>query len=198
MIRTGTLTSPGGRDENQDALGHRDANGGTACWVVADGLGGHDGGRLAAQLCVEAALDAFEHRPAASSEVVRAMLEAAQQRVLEERARQPELDRMRTTAVVLVSDGISAAWGHVGDSRLYRFSAEGRAQRLTRDDSVPQALVDMGEISEAEMRAHDDRSRLLRSLGGDGALEATVADPVPVHPGESFLLCSDGFWEYVT
>jgi serine/threonine protein phosphatase PrpC len=105
---------------------------------------------------------------------------------------------MRTTAVVLVADTSGAVWGHIGDSRLYMLRS-GRVVSQTRDHSVPQSLVDAGEITPAEIRFHEDRNRLLRSLGNGGRLRAALLErPMLLNKGDAFLLCSDGFWEYVT
>jgi len=68
----------------------------------------------------------------------------------------------------------------------------------TRDHSVPQALVDAGALQPDMIRNHPDRNQLLRSLGSPGPLHPTLlGHPVALAAGDAFLLCSDGFWEYV-
>ena len=104
---------------------------------------------------------------------------------------------MRTTLVLLIASAEAARWIHVGDSRLYWFR-DGKIREQTRDHSVPQRLAEAGEIRMDEIRFHEDRSRLLRSLGAKqdpGA--AAGAMPVPPEPGDTFLLASDGFWEWI-
>jgi hypothetical protein len=126
-----------------------------------------------------------------------AHLEAADQALRAEHQAQPALSRMRTTIVILLADSANACWGHVGDSRLYHFRA-GRLLSQTRDHSLPQTLADAGEISHAEIRHHEDRSRLLRVVGEEGASQpAIVKEAVPLCRSDAFLLCTDGFWENV-
>ena len=105
--------------------------------------------------------------------------------------------QMRTTAVLLIAAGRRALWAHIGDSRLYHFRGGSVATR-TKDHSVPQAMVAAGELRESEIRFHEDRARLFRSLGTDGAFDPTVEQtPVELASDDAFLLASDGFWEHV-
>lgn len=105
---------------------------------------------------------------------------------------------MRSTAVVLLLENAMACWAHVGDTRLYHF-ASGRIIFQTRDHSVPQTMVDAGDIRYDDIRHHEDRNRLTRSLGSDGKVRTTILDqPVAIAGGDAFLLCTDGFWEFVT
>ena len=104
---------------------------------------------------------------------------------------------MRTTLVMLISDGHVARWLHSGDSRLYRFRAGSIVDR-TLDHSVPQTLVEAGRITAADIRHHPDRNRLLKSLGGAAAELGVPSPDVDVESGDAFLLASDGFWELVT
>ncbi len=200
---TATLSSPGGREHNEDSTGFRIVQTGThttgkGCWVLADGLGGHRGGAVASSLAVNAALSAFEAAPAVTQESLAGLVGAAHQAVLDRQQSEPDLSHMRTTLVALIASGQEARWAHAGDSRLYWLSA-GVIQAQTADHSVPQRLADAGEIRPEEIRQHEDRSRLLRSLGAKPEPGATLRpEPAPVASGDAFLLCSDGFWEWVT
>lgn len=103
---------------------------------------------------------------------------------------------MKTTLVLLTLEPGRAAWAHVGDSRLYHF-VDGKLAFQTRDHSVAQIGVMLGEITLDEIRFHEDRSRVLRALGQDEELNVETREE-PLGPGRhAFLLCSDGFWEYV-
>ncbi|MBO7252716.1 MAG: hypothetical protein J6V25_08825, partial [Oscillospiraceae bacterium] len=94
-----------------------------------------------------------------------------------------------------IEDG-KARWMHVGDSRLYHF-VNGKLVHQTTDHSVSQMAVMMGEITTHQIRFHEDRNRVLRSLGGENA-KADVSALLDVSSGNhAFLMCSDGFWEYV-
>lgn len=192
-FRTAALSHAGGRPGNEDACGYR-----AGCWVVADGLGGHGGGDVAARLAVDALLRCADPLPPPDAEGLLRGLAAAEQAIRQRQAEEPRLSRMRTTVVWLCSDGRQALWAHLGDSRLYHFR-EGRIRFQTRDHSVSQVMANVGEIDPSEIRFHEDRNRLLRSLGNDRGQRPTLAEaPLPLQAGDVFLLCTDGFWEYVT
>jgi serine/threonine protein phosphatase PrpC len=188
-----SLSRTGGRAVNEDCAGSlhtADAS----CWVVADGLGGHRGGDVASNVVVQAALRAFEERPGVSADDVRRLIAHAQEALLAAQHREPSLSQMRTTIVLLLANAREAVWGHVGDSRLYYIQG-GRLSTRTRDHSVTQALVDGGQLDEKEQGAHEDRNRLLRSLGKEGEPGVTIGGPVNLCRDDAFLLCTDGFWE---
>ena len=191
------LSKAGGRSRNEDFANYL-MLGDYACWALADGLGGHHGGEVASSVAVEAMLAQFRKEPACSADTLRACLEAANVELRDRQERETALAAMRTTAVLLVTDSRQALWAHLGDSRLYAFRA-GRVEFQTKDHSVPQAMCDAGEITPDQVRSHEDRNRLLRALGSDREIRPAVASqPRKVDPGDAFLLCSDGFWGYVT
>lgn len=190
---TAHISHPGGRAENQDAVDYL-VMGDVGCWVLADGLGGHGGGATAAGLAVEAVLTAFRARPEISVEALRAFLRAAHESI--ERSRHmPGLSQMKSTIVVLLADSVQAIAGNIGDSRLYLFRG-GAIEYQSPDHSVPGALVLSGSLPPGGVRFHEDRNRLLRSLGLGRAPEPAI-HAVSLAEGDAFLLCSDGFWEYV-
>lgn len=196
MTRTEWLSKRGGRETNQDACGYLELAEG-ACWVVADGLGGHRGGETAARLAVEAVLSSFRRDREVSPAAIESHILAAHEAILEQRRESPELNGMRTTIVVLLTDYESYLWGHVGDSRLYAFRG-GSLRFQTRDHSVPQMLADAGDIHPDKIRHHPDRNRLLRSLGTDEPpLPVVQQEKRALHGDDAFLLCVDGFWEHV-
>jgi PPM family protein phosphatase len=172
-------------------------SGRTGCWVLADGLGGHHGGATASRLAVDAVVAAFRENPEVSPEALAGSIGRANLAVLERQQAEPELLSMRTTIVVLLASPDGAVWAHAGDSRLYRFW--GKTCERTKDHSVPQRLADAGEIREDQIRSHEDRNRLLRSLGSrpEAGAEAGRAERAP-RAGDAFLLASDGFWEWLT
>lgn len=181
---------------NEDYVGHRET-GGLGCWVLADGAGGHHGGEEASRLAVEAVLAEFMRAPELSTAALGRYLAAAQAALLARQAAEPVLAAMRTTLVVLLAGEGSAVWAHIGDSRLYHLRG-GRICYQTTDHSVPQALVAAGELRQEEVRHHADRSRLLRAVGKDRDFRPTIVDtPLTLQAGDIFLLCSDGFWEYL-
>ena len=117
----------------------------------------------------------------------------SQQGVLERSA------AMRATATVLAIDTVrhTAVWGHVGDTRLYCFR-DGRVVAQTKDHSVVQKMVDAGYLAQNALRESAQRSRLFAALGHDEDFVSTVAAaPFAIEGGDVFLLCTDGFWEYI-
>ena len=104
---------------------------------------------------------------------------------------------MRCTAVLLCVNGAAAAWAHIGDSRLYHFRAN-LVVSQTLDHSLVQANVNAGNLEAAQIRFHEDRGRILRSLGTAGEIKpAVLPTPARIEAGDAFLLASDGFWEFV-
>lgn len=195
-FQTKLLTNQGGRRNNQDYAGFT-RQGDFSCWVLADGLGGHAGGETASRLAVEAALAAFKNYPGLEEEHITRWLQAAQEAVLAGQAREPSVATMRTTLVIMVAGQNHARWAHIGDSRLYMFRG-GRIIYQTRDHSVSQALADSGQIELSDIRNHEDRSRLLRTLGNEGDFRPVIlAEPLELNKGDAFMICSDGFWEYI-
>jgi serine/threonine protein phosphatase PrpC len=195
---TEAVSRIGGREINEDSYGFLEMNH-NACWIVADGLGGHRGGENASRIAVEAALASFRATPEFSAAALQHHLDAAQQAILQAQKKQPSFSTMRTTIVMLLTDSQRALWAHVGDSRLYCLE-NGRIVFCTKDHSVVQAMVNAGELQASQIRHHEDRNRLLRCLGNSEAdFRPTILfEPRTLQGGEAFLLCSDGFWEGVT
>lgn len=187
----------GSREEQQDRVEVFGSKGRDCCLlVVADGLGGHEGGAMAAQAVVDAARGLWQSAilPLADPDgFLRELCRAAHGRINDRHA-EPGSEA-RSTCVLFYAGPGRAHWLSVGDSRLYRFR-DGTLIERTRDHSVVQMLVDMGKITEAEMADHPDQNRLLQSLGGDDDPDPVVG-VADVDAQDSFLLCSDGFWETV-
>ena len=189
------LSKPGGRPVNQDSTAFVVARG-MGCWVLADGLGGHAAGEVASRAAVDAVVEAFNNTLGISGNALRHYVSAAQRAVHEQQRLRHDLSPMKTTITVLVASDGFARWVHVGDSRLYAFR-DGQVLSQTDDHSVPQALVAAGEIRQEDIRTHPERNRILRALGKRGEPQPDVGEPLYIGSGDAFLLCSDGFWEYV-
>lgn len=185
----------GGRDTNEDAGGVLIENG-SGCWIVADGVGGHGRGDVASQASVRAALDRFRASPGLSVAALRELVEEAHDGV--RRAQQDSgFTAMRTTIAMLLADPRSRIWGHVGDTRVYSLR-EGAIVDRTLDHSVPQMLVDAGQIADHQIRSHPDRNRILRALGEPDMPDVAIGAPAQLQRGDAFLVCSDGWWEHIT
>ena len=191
---TATISNAGGRAANEDNAGYLEA-GGAGCWVVADGLGGHGGGATASRLAVDAVLNSFHANPVVTSQALLSHLTAAHAAILRQQ-NEPALSQMRSTIVVLLANDQTAVYGYIGDSRLYHFQG-GAVEFQTIDHSVPGALAAGGSIAYDQIRFHEDRNRVLRSLGNEGNVNPVIGER-SLCQGDMFLLCTDGFWEYVT
>ncbi len=194
-INSAVLSETGGREHNEDCTDNLQLENGNSCWVVADGLGGHGAGEIAAQLAVKTIIETFTQQSAISVENIRYLVCQANKRLLSAQLTTPNGKDMASTIVVLLLDDRHAVWGYSGDSRLYRFRAN-RYKQLTTDHSMAQLLIRMDEIDAEQLRSHPDRNTLLHSLGG-GSFHVDVSKVEKLCVDDVFLLCSDGFWEYV-
>lgn len=169
-------------------------------FVVADGMGGHDGGDVASALVVEefARLARTGYDPARGADALTGTLHRAQQRIEEyavgQRAAGKPDFQSGTTAVaaILVEDDGRPAWllANVGDSRAYRVS-DGQAVQVSVDHSLVQELLDSGSIAAAEADVHPGRHVVTRALGGEELPQPDLF-LLPVRDAERLLLCSDG------
>lgn len=189
-LRAYAYTNRGGRDHNEDALRASAEDG---VFVLADGLGGHRCGEVASALAVDALFTGMVNSEHLDGDSLAELFRSANEEILRRQA-QPGQEEMRTTAVALKIAGDTAVWAHIGDSRLYRFHG-GEAAEVTADHSVTYRKFLGGEISYMDIYHDDDRGRLLRVLGKEPC--RPEAGGAAAEPGDAFLLCSDGFWEYV-
>ena len=187
-----SYTSQGGRDHNEDSIRCR-IQGQRGIFVVADGLGGHQCGEVASALAADTLLDGWLRSDTLDSQSLTDLLCSANAAIVD-RQSQPGQEGMKTTAAVLCLDAAGALWAHVGDSRVYRFSG-GHLASVTRDHSVTYKKYLGGEISYMDVYHDDDRSSLLRVLGKP-VCQPEVETGLCA-PGDAFVLCSDGFWEFV-
>ncbi|MCB1949953.1 PP2C family serine/threonine-protein phosphatase [Nitrosomonas sp.] len=198
QLKIVTLSKPGGRRANEDACGYCTVED-ISCCILSDGLGGHDGGATASKLSVEHVLEAFRKTPQCSIDGIKSLMDAGSDAVLNEQIKNPRLNSMRTTAVILTIDSKQkkACWGNIGDSRLYCFR-NGRIIKQTKDHSVSQMMVDAGYLKQEMIRSAPGRNQLYAAMGDKNHFEfETVSVPFPICDGDAFLLCSDGLWEYV-
>ncbi len=191
MIYTASYTDIGGRGENEDTVRISKARETQTCLLVADGLGGHGGGQMASSTAAETVHAGWNGK--ADPQELKELVQAAHLKVQSMQTRQCA---MKSTITVLALDGKHAAWAHVGDSRIYRFHS-GKLEFQTKDHSASQIAVLMGDITQDQIRFHQDRNRIIRALGQDGDLKVDTGELLLDDKPYAFLLCSDGFWEYV-
>ncbi len=186
----------GAREKNEDRVAHWTSPG-TVLMAVADGLGGHTHGELAAQVAIDVlgATFAAEARPVLGDPAafLARALAAAHAAIVRAADRQDLPDHPRTViAACVVQDG-RAHWTHVGDCRFYLVRA-GEILVRSRDHTVVQRLVDEGRIPEELVATHPFRNRLLQCLGGYEAPRIEPVASTQLAAKDVVLLCSDGFW----
>jgi serine/threonine protein phosphatase PrpC len=164
--------------------------------AVADGMGGHAGGDLAAQATVDSLQRSLvgQHAPIAQPRVfLQEAFESAHLQVIEAgRNRTPPINP-RTTCVACVVQGNQAYWAHLGDSRLYLLR-NGTLVTRTRDHTPVEELLQSGAISASELRSHPLRNSVSRCLGGVRPLPEISFGAAELRADDTLLLCSDGLW----
>lgn len=200
------------REENQDSVRRITTPLGELL-IVADGLGGYQGGAVASRIAVDSIAAYFAGLPAdylpalaIRESIIRANIEI----LTAASAPGSPYSHMGSTVVMALLQPICAnqernalspnavlkAWiGHVGDSRAYHVHYR-RLYRITRDHSAVQAMLDRNLITPEQALNHPDSSVLTRSLGHEVEVDADI-DSVQLESGDALILCSDGLWGYV-
>jgi len=193
IIKVATCSFQGGRDYNEDSVTFTEKDGSFAV-VVADGLGGHGGGQIASSIVAANVTRLFIENPQTIAGNIQHIFSEVNSSVLSQQTQQL---KMRSTAICLFIKNGVAMWSHAGDSRLYYF-LDDRLILQTLDHSVSQMAVLNGEITQEEIRSHEDRNKVLRAFGGSDEINADISTPLTLSArNHTFLLCTDGFWEYV-
>lgn len=184
-------TRRGGRAKNEDRMGYcytREAG----LFVLADGMGGHPEGEVAAQIALQTVSSLFQRaaKPLLKNvpEFLVATLLAAHQKVMAYASDKGMLDSPRTTVVVAVVQEGRATWIHCGDSRLYMVRGADLLTR-TRDHSYLE-----GRNAPPPGRTHVNRNVLFTCLGSPTKPIYDLTGPVLLEQGDRLLLCSDGLW----
>ena len=193
------------RENNEDYLSYWEPDSDTdfaskgRLAVIADGMGGYEGGQEASRLAVETVLHIYEKDPAGDP---RASLlkgfQEAHDRIRAYADDHPELQGMGTTCTALALIGRSLVFAHVGDSRLYLIR-DGSIERLTHDHSYVGRLVASGVLRSEEAETHPQRHILTAALGaGMELLPDTSETPLALESRDALLLCTDGLWGVVS
>jgi PPM family protein phosphatase len=167
--------------------------------VIADGMGGHEGGQEASRLAVDTVREIYENsfRDDPQAALVES-LTAAHTRILNFAEQHPAFQGMGTTCTALVVLGHQLYFAHVGDSRLY-LMRQNQILRLTRDHSYVGRLVESGLVRPEDAENHPQRHILTAALGA--GREVAVDGPehsTPLRDGDTLLLCTDGLWSVVS
>lgn len=205
-VEVASLTDVGCRRENnEDALSYWEPEADTdferigRLAVIADGMGGYEGGQEASRLAVETVLHVYGQEPASDpgAALVKGFL-TAHERIREYAEAHPELQGMGTTCTALALKGHNLFVVHIGDSRLYLLR-KGTIQRLTHDHSYVGRLVESGILRSEEAESHPQRHILTAALGAGLELSPeALAEPLLVEAGDSLVLCTDGLWGQVS
>ncbi len=187
------------RNENQDRMSGAEIPLGQL-YIVADGMGGHKGGAMAAELTIVGLQRHIAAAPpdASGEEVIRAAFKKVNENVYQKaHSDNPETEGMGSTAVLLlISNGV-ARLAHVGDSRAYLYRQD-QLRQLTKDHTIVQKMVDAGMLTLEEAANHPNASVLERAVGSKPSVEVDISDELRIHNGDAILLCSDGLSGYVT
>ncbi len=189
-------THIGGRKVNQDRMGYsftRDA----LLLVLADGMGGHMAGEIAATIALQTLSMMFRMQAKPYVKKPERFLEEALNQAhwdilaYAERHKLPETPR--TTVVACLVQHNCAVWAHCGDSRLY-WVRRNQVLARTRDHSHLEYLIERGRALESERNTHPDRNKLYNCLGAGQAPKIDISRQASLEPGDTLLLCSDGLW----
>lgn len=190
----------GPRPYNEDRLAYsysKDA----LLLVVADGMGGHRHGEVAAQLAVTTMTEAFQRLAVPTlSSPAKFLIEHIQQvhDMIDQLTQAREmLESPRTTIVAAIVQRGMLYCAHVGDSRLYHFR-DGHLLFRTEDHSIVQSLYSKGIINKDDMSTHPYRHKVYSCLGGDIAPKIDLSDRHELIEGDTILLCTDGVWGALT
>lgn len=187
----------GGRKYNQDCVAHAYTDQ-TLLLVLADGMGGHSHGELAAQITIKTYMQSFADeatpRLRDPAEFLSRVMRKANNAIIQFASDQRLFGNPGTTCVAAVIQDGRVCWAHAGDSRVYLLRNK-KVAAMTHDHSVVQQWADLGVISEEEMKTHPDRHRITNCLGGEGDTFFVESETESeLQQGDVLLLCSDGLW----
>lgn len=192
-------SSIGRRSVNQDRMGYcftRDC----LLMVVADGMGGHMRGEVAAQIALQTIAGGFQGNAQPTIPEPRQFLDQALRRAHRDILRYQEVHGLpespRTTIVAAIIQDGRAWWAHAGDARLYWLRGNEVLAR-TRDHSKVQNLVALGLIDASEQETHPERNKVLNCLGSPFEPTVEISAAAKLKEGDTLVLCSDGLWSGV-
>ena len=186
----------GNRKSNQDRFSVVET-GEAVLMVVADGMSGHDEGKLAADTVIDSLVRSFNSTRfphPAPHKFLAQILTIANKEVLEAGAQRSPPITPRTTCVVCLVQQGSAIWAHVGDSRLY-WIRQGKILEQTADHSRVEELYQQGIITAEQKLRHPQRNIVTQCIGSPKKPpKPTISQKTPLSPEDVLLLCSDGLW----
>ena len=186
----------GGRKVNQDRLAYSYSKD-VLMMVIADGMGGHARGEIAAEVAVNTMTNRFQQEARTTlrrpKEFLESAIHSAHRAIVAFADQHDMLECPRTTVVGCVVQNGKACWAHSGDSRLYMVR-DGKLAATTVDHSRVQQLIESGIITPAQAAVHPDRNKIYNCLGGVLPPLVTHSEEWSLKVGDSILLSTDGFW----
>lgn len=185
------------RTENQDNFGKFPENNLNIdspkgqLFVVADGMGGHKGGKEASSIAVKVVENEYFKSDFDESVALKTAIEKANNEIFNKSGDKTEFGRMGTTcsALLLLPDRVIA--GHVGDSRIYKIE-NNTIEQITRDHTKVEEMLREGILTPEEARNYPSKSVLARALGVDETVKVDIIEDIKLKRGQSFVMCSDG------
>ncbi len=166
--------------------------------IVADGMGGHEGGEEASHLAVETVRQAYRESSGDPQYALLVGFQSAHEQIQQHAREHSQLSGMGTTCTAVALTDARLFYAHIGDSRLYLLR-NGVLTRVTSDHSRVTDLVDAGLIQPQDAENHPDRNVLSKAMGvGDEFQPETPHEPIPLLTGDILLLCTDGLWSLLS
>lgn len=186
------------RNENQDSFGKyphdsddRNLPKGLL-FIVADGMGGHIGGKDASNLAIQiVSREYYSFDSEIISNCLKYAFKTANFRIYQSSKDEMQSHRKGTTCSALVIEKNVAFIAHVGDSRIYRIN-NSSIEQLTNDHTQVEEMLRKGILSEEEAKNHPSKSILVRALGIESEVEVDIIESIPINSGDNFVICSDG------
>ena len=189
----------GDRSGNEDRVGYsysRDV----LMMVIADGMGGHEHGEVAAEIAVNEITRRFQqearNKLRKPFEFLVSAVQSAHRAIVAHAVEQNLLECPRTTCVVCVIQNGYAYWAHAGDSRLY-ILRKGQKVAATSDHSKIQQMLESGQITAEQAAKHPDRNKIFSCLGGVVPPHIDIGREVKLEAGDTIMLMTDGFWAHI-
>ena len=189
----------GDRKGNEDRVGYsysRDV----LLMVIADGMGGHEQGEVAAEIAVTEITRRFQqearNRLRRPFEFLVSSIQAAHRAIVSHAVEHNLLECPRTTCVACIVQNGRAFWAHAGDSRLYVLR-QGALIAATQDHSKVQQMIDAGELTQEAAARHPDRNKIYSCLGGVVPPLIDTGRDIGLEVGDTIVLSTDGFWAQI-
>jgi serine/threonine protein phosphatase PrpC len=188
------------RSNNQDNIGIINfSDNRNLLAIVADGMGGHQGGETASRIAVDTVQKEFSKQLNSRDGflALKKVFQEANKAIFQQAGQSPGLAGMGTTLVAMLLLNGRVYYANTGDSRLYRIR-DGHWSQLSQDHTVVNELIHKGLLEPDAAKTHPDKHVISRAIGTQAKIRVEVPElPLTLEIGDSFLLCSDGLYDLV-